>query len=337
MPDAVINLNPAVIFAVVGFLFFLTLFGMGAVTVAVMRPRIRLRRRMAAFGLVGGGAGAAAALNNPRQKRIQEKLQELEDKKKSTQSRRNQIRADLLQAGIDMKVSKFLVITAFSGVMAASLYVIAGFPLMFGLAPIGAGLFGAFLLPKFVLRFIARKRQKLFTKEFANALDVITRGIKSGLPVSECMAVIARESPDPVGEEFRLMIDGERVGLTLEDVMRRGLERMPTSDFKFFSIVLQIQRQTGGNLADTLENLSTVLRLRKKMKDKARAMSSEAKASASIIGSLPFFVGGMVSLINPDYIMLLFTTYPGKVMLGIGAATMATGILVMSKMINIEI
>ncbi len=151
------------------------------------------------------------------------------------------------------------------------------------------------------------------------------------------MNISAREFEDPLGEEFRRIIEGERLGLTIEDILRRGLERLPTSEFKFFSIVLQIPRQTGGNLADTLGNLSSVLRARKSMRDKVQALASEAKSSAGIIGSLPFFVAGMLSILNPDYLMLLFTETMGNYMLIGGFIWMGLGVTVMAKMINFEV
>lgn len=302
--------------------------------ILVVRPRARLHKRMAAHGLVGGkDGGAVSKSGNPRQKRILEKLQELEDKKKQ-KSRRNQIRTDLLQAGIDMAVKKYLIITAIIGLVTAAFLMLLSFsPFMAG--PVG--LVVAFLLPKVVLSFMARSRRKNFTRHFANAIDVLVRGIRSGLPVGECLAIISRESPDPVGEEFRQLVEGQKLGVALEDILRRGLERMPTSEFKFFAIVLQIQLQTGGNLADTLANLSSVLRDRKKMADKVKSLSSEAKASSMIIGSLPFAVAGMVSIMNPDYLTPLFTTQIGNILLVVGLGWMGVGIAVMKKMVSFEI
>lgn len=147
---------------------------------------------------------------------------------------------------------------------------------------------------------------------------------------------MAREFDPPLGEEFRLLVEGQNLGLTIDDLMAKGIERLPTAEYKFFAIVTQIQRQTGGNLADTLSNLSTVLRERKMMRDKAQAMAAEAKASAMIIGSLPFAVAGLLSVVNPDYLMLLFTEKTGNILLGIGAFWMTCGSLVMRKMINFK-
>lgn len=337
MPEAAGGLNPVVAVTVLGFFSVALFVGIALVTATVvMRPRLVLRRRMETYGLSGshGGGAGAGRLPGNRQRRIQERLQELEEKKNKKKSRRNQIRSDLLQAGIDMKVERYLVITAAVGVIIALLTWAAGASVWIALP---VGVIGAFGLPKMVLKLIARSRQKTFTQHFANAIDVIVRGIKSGLPVGECLAIIGREAPEPVGEEFRHMVEGQKIGLTLEELLNRGLERIPTTEYKFFAIVLLIQQKTGGNLARTLENLSNVLRERKKLRDKVKALSSEARSSAMIIGSLPFFVCGMVSLMNPDYIKLLFVTLTGNIMLGGGLAWMALGVFVMSKMINFKV
>jgi tight adherence protein B len=338
VPEAGSPLSPELVLALAGgVLLLLTLVLGAAVAVVAVRPRLRLKRRLAAFGLVGEGtARGHARADGGRQRRIQEKLAELEEKKSKEASRRNRIRAELLQAGIDVNVRTYLIVTAIAGVAAGGLYAFLGFPLLFGVGPAGIGLVVAFGLPKLVLGFLASSRQKRFTAGFANALDVIIRGVRSGLPVSECLAIVGRESPEPVGEEFRQLVEGEKVGVPLDELMRRGLERMPTAEFKFFSIVIQIQKQTGGNLADTLDNLSGVLRARKKMKDKVKAMSSEARSSAMIIGSLPFLVAGLVSLMNPDYLTPLFTTKMGHVMVGGGLTWMAVGVAAMAKMINFK-
>ena len=336
MPETTGPLDPNIVLAIGISLFMLMMLSTAAVTAfAILRPRLRLKRRLSDLGLAGVTAAGARSgkTGNPRQKRIQEKLQELESRGKQ-KKRSNKIRADLLQAGLDINVRNYVMITAIAGLVAASVSMLFGVPI---LGAILIGLAAFFVLPWLVLKFKARRRRKNFTKHFAGAIDVIVRGIRSGLPVGECLAIIAREIPDPVGHEFRLLVEGQKIGISMDELLRRGQERIPTSESKFFAIVLQIQQQTGGNLGDTLENLSEVLRERKKMKDKVQALSSEAKASASIIGSLPFAVGGMIALISPDYIGLLFTETLGLVLLGAGAAWMAIGILVMSQMINFEI
>lgn len=331
-----------VLFLTATVLFSLFALLMAGLVAVAGRPQRRLRKRMETLGLGrkgGGGAGkrALGMRNDPaavRQKRIQEKLQELEESKQKRSSRRNQIRADLLQAGLDIDYRKYLSAMVFTGIMSGCLL------FLIGLHPVLAALLGlvtAFGLPKVVLKAMAALRQKRFTAEFANGVDVLVRGIRSGLPVGECLAIIGRELPDPVGQEFRLLVEGQKLGMTLDELMRRALERFPTPEYRFFAIVLQIQQQTGGNLADTLDGLSSVLRDRKKMRDKVRALSSEARSSAIIIGSLPFLVSGIVYVMNPEYISLLFTDRLGNYMLAGGLVWMAIGVAIMVKMVNFKI
>ena len=198
-------------------------------------------------------------------------------------------------------------------------------------------LISGLLLPRLILSIIAGRRQASFTREFPNAIDILVRGVRSGLPVTECLDIIGREMPDPVGEEFRSLVEGQKMGVTLEQMLIRALDRMPTSEFKFFAIVLQVQQQIGGSLADTLANLSHVLRERKKMRDKANAMSGEAKASAAIIGSIPFGVAIIVSFISPDYMAPFFSTFIGNILFFGSLTWMGVGMLVMRRMINIQI
>jgi len=297
------------------------------------RPKVLRRRRLNEIGSLGGGAnGASEKAESRRQRRIREKVKQLEgagDKK----SRIEAINDQILQAGLHITVGTYFVISAVVGVVAALGALVGGLPLyQAGLAL----LIGGLLVPKFLLKRLAKKRQKKFTTNFADAIDLIVRGIRSGLPINECFSVIAREFEPPLGEEFRLLVEGQNLGLTIEDLMAKGIKRLPTAEYKFFAIVTQIQRQTGGNLAETLSNLSGVLRERKKMRDKAQAMASEAKASAMIIGSLPFIVGILLSIVNPQYIATLFTTDTGNMLVGGGLFWMFLGSMVMRSMINFD-
>jgi tight adherence protein B len=198
-------------------------------------------------------------------------------------------------------------------------------------------LIGGLGLPNWFIGFAKARRQKKFANEFSNAIDVIVRGVKSGLPVNECLKIIAAEAPKPVNEEFHMMNEGLRVGLSLEQTLDRMYDRMPLQEVRFFGIVLMIQQKTGGNLAEALGNLANVLRGRKLMEGKIKALSSEAKASAMIIGSLPFLVMGSVKLASPDYLTPLFATQMGNfILLGAGV-WMGTGIFVMNRMIKIKV
>jgi tight adherence protein B len=204
--------------------------------------------------------------------------------------------------------------------------------LVSGMAAFAAG----FGLPRWSLSFLTARRRKKFTAEFANAIDVIVRSVKSGLPTNEALRIVARESPNPVGSEFTKLVDGLKVGVTLDQGLKRMYDAMPTPEVGFFAIVMTIQSRSGGNLSEALGNLSAVLRDRKRLEGKIKAMSSEAKASAMIIGSLPPGVMGLVYITTPDYITLLFTERMGNLMLAGCAFWMGTGIFVMRKMINFK-
>jgi tight adherence protein B len=195
---------------------------------------------------------------------------------------------------------------------------------------------GVFGLPRWIVGRMTRRRQNKFIDEFANAIDVIVRGVKSGLPLPECLAIIARESPQPVSGEFNELVEQQRVGVTMQEAFERMMTRMPLAEVRFFAIVVSIQQQAGGNLSEVLNNLSGVLRDRKRLQAKVRALSAEAKASAAVLGALPFVVMTLVYITTPDYIMLLWTTRFGKFLLACAAVWMSSGILVMRKMINFK-
>ena len=321
-----------IIFVIIGAVLAMLMLGGGIIGATfVIRPKLLLRKRMNQIGMIGD-SGASDKAEGRRQRRIQEKVKQLKEKG-GDKGFADKIADQLLQAGLNITVSAYFVISAVVGVVAVLGYLLSGLPPLGALAALPIG---AFLLPKMVIGSLAKSRQKKFTAHFADAMDLIVRGIRSGLPINECFTVVAREFDPPLGEEFRLLVEGQNLGLTVDDLMARGIERLPTAEYKFFAIVIQIQRQTGGNLADTLDNLSTVLRERKRMRDKAQAMAAEAKASSMIIGSLPFAVAGLLSVVNPDYLMLLFTERTGNILLGIGAFWMTLGSLVMRKMINFK-
>ncbi|MFQ5958792.1 MAG: type II secretion system F family protein [Alphaproteobacteria bacterium] len=312
----------------------LSLAGFGVYSVR-FSPRARLRRRVTAITDPGSGVTERSekSSGNPKRKLIQAKLKELEETQKKSH-RRRELRQQLMEAGLTISVRNFYMLSAIAALLGAGAYLLTGFlPVGAILVAIPSGL----LVPKWILSFLAKRRKKAFTSRFADAVDIIVRGIQSGLPVGECLIIIANESPDPVGSEFRLITEGQRLGLTLDEALARSYDRMPTADLKFFSIVLNIQQQTGGNLAETLSNLSRVLRDRKKMGDKVRAMSSEARTTAMIIGSLPFIMCGLLFLTSREYIMHLFSDPIGHVLIGAGLTLMLTGTLIMKKMINFEI
>lgn len=196
---------------------------------------------------------------------------------------------------------------------------------------IGAG------IPHMVVNYFIKKRANNFTTKFPDAIELLVRGLRSGLPVTETLVVVAKEVPGPVGIEFKSVVERIKIGRTMEEALQETADRLNTAEFSFFCITLAIQRETGGNLAETLSNLSDVLRKRAQMKLKIRAMSSESKASAYIVGALPFIVFGMIWWINPDYIGGFFVE-PRLIVTGLGGLTwMSLGVFIMSKMVSFEI
>lgn len=301
-----------------------------------LMARARLRRRISA---VSGKANIQTDNKSTRESgkkrgELQARLKQAEKDKAKTTSRTAVYRRDLQQAGLSMSLQKFFLLCGGLGLLSGAVYLLLGYPPI-GVVPVM--ITAGFGLPRFVVRWLGKRRVNKFTQLFADAVDVMVRGIKSGLPVGECLNIIARESPDPVGEIFREIVEAQRLGVTTEEALERAQDRMPTAELRFFSIVLSIQQQTGGNLAETLKNLSGILRARKKMKDKVHAMSSEARASAMIIGSLPFLVTGLLTMTNADYIMTLFTDDVGKVLVVGCLVWMGLGIFIMKQMVNFEI
>lgn len=192
-------------------------------------------------------------------------------------------------------------------------------------------------LPHFSVGYLINKRVNLFNKRFPDAIELLVRGLRSGLPISETIGVVASEVPGPVGLEFRSVSDKIKIGRTMDAALQETADRLGTPEFQFFCITIQIQRETGGNLAETLSNLAGVLRSRAQMKLKIKAMSSESKASAYIIGSLPFIVFGLIYSINDTYMQQFFTN-PKLIAVGLGAGCwMGIGAFVMSRMISFEI
>lgn len=204
-------------------------------------------------------------------------------------------------------------------------------------AAIGFGIAGGLLLPHLTIGFLRARRLKAFSTEFPKALDIIVRGLKSGLPFGDCLGIVARDLRKPLSTEFQAVVDDQALGVPVADAMNRLAERIPLAELNFLAIVVNIQAKSGGSLAEALQNLANTLRERRKLAGKIRAMSQEAKSSAAIIGSMPFFVAGVLYLINPDYIMTLFTERAGQLVLIGSGIWMGMGILVMRKMINFEV
>ncbi len=221
------------------------------------------------------------------------------------------------------------------------LWVVTALVLLFKAVPLMLALpLGAFVgigLPHLVVGYLIKRRVNKFTSKFPDAIELMVRGLRSGLPISETMGIVASEIPDPVGPEFRAVSDKMKLGRTMEAALQETADRLGTPEFQFFVISLQIQRETGGNLAETLSNLAEVLRKRAAMKLKIRAMSSESKASAYIIGALPFIVFGLIWFINGQYMQNFFIDPRLMIAGGVGLVWMSIGAFIMAKMINFEI
>ncbi len=245
------------------------------------------------------------------------------------------LRRRLTRTGLKMTLGAYLLATV--TLMAALTMLIAyGFGLPFGLAVIGGVSFGGLLSHLVIGRIIARRENK-FIDLLPEAIDLMVRGLKSGLPIAETIAVVGGEMRDPVGQEFRMIAQSIRLGETVETAVIEAVERIDLPELKFFATALSVQRETGGNLAETLANLADILRKRRQMKLKVRAMSSEARYSAMIIGSLPFIMFGIIYAMSPDYAMVLFTDPRGMIVVGIALFLMAIGVGVMMKMVRFEI
>lgn len=268
-----------------------------------------------------------------RKKSVHDSLKELEAKQRERSKSNIGLKKQIQQAGLKMTMRRFWMMSAGCGIAFAIAAFFLGAPIF---VTIAAGAVGAFGFPRWMVSRIRTRRMNKFLEEFPNAVDVIVRGVRAGLPVNECLSIIAREAKEPVSTEFRRIIDTQQMGIPLSEAVTRLYENMPLTESNFFGIVIAIQQSAGGNLSEALGNLSNVLRDRKKMKYKIQAMSTEAKTSAGIIGALPFLVSTLVYLTTPDYIKILFTHETGNIILVCSGLWMGIGILVMKKMINFD-
>lgn len=258
-------------------------------------------------------------------------IKEVEQRLK--QAQKLSLAARISYAGLDWTKQKFIVISAALGGFALlGSFILGAAPL----AALGFGLAAGFGLPRWLLNYLKKRREKAFLNALPDAVDVIVRGIKAGLPLFDSIKVVATDAPEPLRSEFRAIIETQTIGMPLGEACQRLYERMPLPESNFFGIVVSIQTKSGGNLSEALGNLSKVLRDRRKMAQKIQAMSMEAKASAAIIGALPPLVMLMVYIMTPEYISLLWTHPTGRFMLAGCVLWMSAGILVMKKMINFD-
>jgi tight adherence protein B len=270
-----------------------------------------------------------------RRKSVQDSLKELEKKQEEVNKKRAAtLKAKITQAGLGFTETQFYLGSLVLGLVTFGFTFVAGLPILMALGMafvIGAG------LPRFFVNFTLKRRLKKFIEELPNALDVMVRSIKSGLPLNDALRLIAAESKEPVKTEFRRVVESQQMGFSVPDAIARMYLTVPLSEVSFFAIVIQIQAQAGGNLSEALGNLSRVIRDRKKMRAKVNALSMEAKASAAIIGALPFIVALLVYMTSPQYMMILFTDPRGHLIMGASAVWMSIGLFVMRNMINFDI
>jgi tight adherence protein B len=316
-------------------LFFLVTTAIGGVAWVFVYPILsgerKAERRMASVARSEPIARPIRGARKPRREQIEGTLKQLEERQRK--AKRAPLSVRISQAGLRWSKRQFLIISAALGFAAFLIALLAGSGAIAGLAFAFAAGFG---LPRWCLKFLKRRREVRFLDALPDAVDVIVRGIKAGLPLLDSLKLIAVEAPEPIKSEFRSIVETQTIGIPLGEACLKLYERIPVPEANFFGIVVSIQQRAGGNLSEALGNLSRVLRDRKKMKAKIKAMSQEAKASASIIGALPIVVMTLVYITSPNYIELLWTEQLGRVMLACCALWMFIGIMVMRKMINFD-
>jgi len=316
-------------------LFFLASVAVGGVAWVFIYPFLsgerQAERRMASVAKAEPAARATRGSQKSRRDVIENTLKEFDERHKKSKSIPLSVR--IAQAGMFWSKRQFFII---SGGIGAAMFLL-GLLTGGGLAVAGTlGVAGALGLPRWMLSFLKKRRESKFLAAFPEAVDIIVRGVKAGLPLLDCLKMITLEAPEPVNSEFRAIVETQAIGIPLGDAAGKLYEHMPVPEANFFGIVISIQQKSGGNLAEALGNLSRVLRDRKKMKAKIQAMSQEAKASAGIIGALPVAVMTMVYITSPNYISLLWTEPLGRVMLAASVVWMSMGVMVMKKMINFD-
>jgi len=310
----------------------------GGIIFAVMYPWLMGSQSESRIKAVSGSArehpGRSKLLEDMkdnRRKQVQESLNKIGES--AAKRKRVSLKVRIGQSGLDITVRTFYMASLATGIGFAVVALISGAPL-FSVPLIAFAC--ALGLPRWVLNFLCRRRQNKFLNDFADAIDVMVRGLRSGLPVTEAMKIISTEQGPPVGPEFMEVVEGQKIGITIDQGIERMLDRIPLPEVNFLAIVMTIQSKTGGNLSEALANLSRVLRDRKKMKGKVKAVSQEAKSSAAIIGAMPFGIMGMMSFTNPTYMLPMFHTRMGNMLLIGSAIWMTMGVLVMRKMINFK-
>ncbi|MBG6199519.1 tight adherence protein B [Labrenzia sp. EL_13] len=270
-----------------------------------------------------------------RKKSIQDQLKDFEERQKAKHDRQQKVplKVKMEQAGLGWEMKHFAIFS----IVSCLIFLVIGFLASGNIwITFAAGFAGALGFPRWYVGNKRKRRFNRFLEELPNGVDIIVRGVKAGLPLGDCIKVVARESREPVATEFRKITETQIMGVSLAEAVAKMPERVPLAEANFFAIVVAIQQKAGGGLAEALGNLSKVLRGRKALKGKIIALSSEAKSSAMIIGAMPFGVGGIIFLIAPDYIMMLFNTTAGNIIIAGCLFWMFIGVMVMRHMINFD-
>ena len=315
--------------------FFLVAVAIGGAAYVFLYPALsgerKAEQRMQSVAKTEPLARVSRGPQKSRRDVVESSLKEFEERHKKSKSVPLSVR--IARAGLSWSKRQFVMISAGLGVGMFALGSLSGAGLLVSAA---LGFAGAFGFPRWLLSYLRKRRETKFLEGFPDAVDIIVRGVKAGLPLLDCVKMIVMEAPEPLKSEFRFVLETQAIGMSLGEACAKLYERTPLPEANFFGIVVAIQQKAGGNLSEALGNLSKVLRDRKKMKAKIQAMSQEAKASAAIIGALPIAVMTLVYLTSPKYISLLFTNSMGHLMLAGSAIWMIMGVLVMKKMINFD-
>jgi len=316
-------------------LFFLASVAVGGIAWVFIYPLLsgerKAEQRMANVARAEPAARVTRGQQKSRRDVIETTLKEFEERHKKSKSIPLLVR--ISQSGLTWSKRQFFMVSGALGIGFAVIGELTGSGLLVTALLALAGGFG---LPRWMLSYLKKRREGKFLEAFPDAVDIIVRGVKAGLPLLDCMKMITLEAQEPVKSEFRAIVETQAIGMPLGEACGKLYEHMPVPEANFFGIVIAIQQRAGGNLAEALGNLSRVLRDRKKMKAKITAMSQEAKASAAIIGALPVAVMTLVYITSPQYISLLWTEPLGRLMLAASVVWMSLGIMVMKKMINFD-
>jgi tight adherence protein B len=303
---------------------------MGGLAFVFLGGDSRADQRRMAIAKTDVKARATTIDRAAKKKQIAESLMELE---KNSKRKRVDMQTRIEQAGLSIKRQQYLLIFVVAGLALGLLsYVKWGSPVVAGLVAVIV-IVG---MPNFILARLRARRIKKFIDVFPTALDIIVRGVRAGLPLGDTLRIIAGEAQEPVRSEFRKVVESQQLGISVPDACAKMARRVPATETNFFAIVIEIQSKAGGNLSEAIGNLSKTVRERKKMKGKIGAMAMEAKASAAIIGLVPFFVTGALYVVSPEYIGLLFSTNHGRLICAIGMGWMAIGTAMMKKMISFD-